>query len=298
MPRVYPAPRVNACGHPDRPHVAKGCCRSCYRSTAVANTCGHPERPHHAKGRCQPCYTRDFHGTYLRDWKRAHPMRYRATCHPRRRVYIGGLCESCYRQTQTPLCHPERPYWKAGLCSTCYAARPTAPRATCHPDKPRVVADGRCMSCFDRDRRAALSPEETHEVHVATYRKRTRKPLVGPVSEYAGELTYLDCPHCGETELINTDDRPLACQVCGERAKVKDIWLFVPPLPHPKQAEYTRDYMARLRANDPAGYRAKQAEDRARKKAQREAMEQRVGRLSWGSEPEQPTWLTWDERAA
>jgi hypothetical protein len=256
-------------------------------SSAVAvNTCGHPERRHYAKDRCRSCYQRDFRQPYLRDWKRANPMRYKATCeHRRRRAHIGGLCEPCYQKTQTPVCHPERPYHKAGLCASCYKARPTAPRATCHPDKPRVVADGRCMSCFDRDRRAALSPETKREANVATYRKRTRKPLTGPVTEYAGELTYLDCPHCGETELINVDDRPLTCQICGERAKVKDIWLFVPPLAHPKQAQYSRDYAARLRATDPARYKAKHDRGNAQAKARREAMERRV------------RWLTWEEVA-
>jgi hypothetical protein len=55
-------PRAPECGHPRRPHKARGLCGSCYATWCQQQPgrrlpeCGHPERPHASKGMCAPCY--------------------------------------------------------------------------------------------------------------------------------------------------------------------------------------------------------------------------------------------------
>jgi hypothetical protein len=50
-----------------------------------------------------------------------------------------------------------RPHYANGRCKQCHEAwyrevHPR-PRATCHPNRVRYSADGKCVSCFVRDRR-------------------------------------------------------------------------------------------------------------------------------------------------
>jgi hypothetical protein len=52
----------------------------------------------------------------------------RPTCHPDRKLYAKGRCNSCYRlwrlsqKTERAICHPDRPHVAKGLCRNCYKA--------------------------------------------------------------------------------------------------------------------------------------------------------------------------------
>lgn len=91
----------------------------------TANTCGHPDRPHRAKGKCGPCYMTD----YLKEnpevvsgnaWLKAHPEAARAhaqrqrlrkrNCTPEQYEQLwneqGGKCAN-------PRCQAAYPLWPA-----------------------------------------------------------------------------------------------------------------------------------------------------------------------------------------
>ena len=110
-------------------------------------------------------------------------------CHPNRKHFALGLCESCYgkekhkRQKESghtnsvkARCHPDRPHVAKGKCKQCYKRyyRKQNPnkckkldkekrekrkkggwenpiKARCHPDRPHL-ANGKCKLCYYRDR--------------------------------------------------------------------------------------------------------------------------------------------------
>jgi hypothetical protein len=75
--------RIPTC-HPERKHIAKGLCHSCYRRGSPRASC-HPDRPHIARGLCAGCYAKA-----LSPW---------ATCHPDRKARTKEkLCGSCYNR--------------------------------------------------------------------------------------------------------------------------------------------------------------------------------------------------------
>lgn len=82
---------------------------------SVISSLCHPERKHYAKGLCQSCYV-----------MRTRPG-VKATCHPNRKHKAHGLCIKCYensgyrdRNNKKATCHPDLAHHAKGLCKTCY----------------------------------------------------------------------------------------------------------------------------------------------------------------------------------
>lgn len=71
MPVGHPGKPPATC-HPDRPHLARGLCNSCYQSWWKAEN---PEK-----------------------WADRQKKKPRATCHPERAALARGLCSTCYRR--------------------------------------------------------------------------------------------------------------------------------------------------------------------------------------------------------
>lgn len=81
--------------HPDRKHIAKSLCGSCYndryrrafeKAPTKFPTC-HPESPLYCKDMCESCYSKFRYYNHIT----------KATCHPERRHKANGLCVSCYK---------------------------------------------------------------------------------------------------------------------------------------------------------------------------------------------------------
>jgi len=96
-------------------------------------------------------------------------------------------------------CHPTLKLKAKGLCASCYDKQrsPSAPRATCHPERARASKDGLCQMC--RDRRHYVQNTIAHERR-RSYRftyNLNRKYLITP-DEYEAILTRQDggCAIC------------------------------------------------------------------------------------------------------
>jgi len=172
-------------------------------------------------------------------------------------------------------------------CQDCRRAKSSRYRAN-HLEATRAAARVYMREYSKRPevkarRQVYMADEARLAQHRDYLRRRTHQPLVGPLVDYEGQRTYLDCPACGQTELINVVDRPLTCQVCGARADRRRMWLFVPePEDIERARKKRRDYLARLKVNEPERYRAQWERASAMKKAKRDAMLSRVGRLDDG----------------
>lgn len=73
---------------------------------------------------------------------------------------------SRYERMPPALCHPERKEHCKRLCRQCYNAGVEAPKATCHPTKPRAGGGGLCRQCY-----ANLPHVKTRAVMVRRLRK-------------------------------------------------------------------------------------------------------------------------------
>lgn len=99
------APRIPECGHPDRPHAARGMCHACYQKSKAgwtASSC-HPDRPVLANGLCAKCYRK---GRYDKDPETAQRQARETGARTRKRLReqlieaYGGKC-SCPKCPET-----------------------------------------------------------------------------------------------------------------------------------------------------------------------------------------------------
>ena len=104
--------KVNTCGHPNRPHYARGMCVQCYRRwryemegkpkppiPSQVPTCGHTDRPHYADGLCHPCYQRRLRNGSELIRVRGQRGRQNDICgHVLSRHYGLGMCHTCYKR--------------------------------------------------------------------------------------------------------------------------------------------------------------------------------------------------------
>lgn len=120
----------------------------------------HPERPHEARGLCKSCY--DIH-RFKGDFGINKP----SSCHPKVRAYARTLCLPCYaerKKLNLPLpprtrvnkiakCHPEQKHYSNGLCRDCYLnhLRKSFGPAVCHPNRIAYRKKDRlCRACVSR----------------------------------------------------------------------------------------------------------------------------------------------------
>ncbi|MGW0169551.1 endonuclease VII domain-containing protein [Streptomyces sp. NPDC003343] len=67
------------------------------RPSKPSATC-HPDRPHVARGLCGSCYQREWKAENPEKWEARKRGKPRATCHPERPALARSLCSTCYRR--------------------------------------------------------------------------------------------------------------------------------------------------------------------------------------------------------
>lgn len=129
--------------------TVKTCSEPCRRGVLSRNKTKdrkaecHPDRKHYSRGMCETCYSRE-------KWRRLHGSKPRVPNAPKLRPEP--------RQPAKVLCgHADLPHKGHGLCSRCYDRQyKSSKSAACHPDRPHHTK-GLCEACY----RVCRTVEET-----------------------------------------------------------------------------------------------------------------------------------------
>jgi hypothetical protein len=127
------------------------------------------------------------------------------TCHPDRRLYAKGRCNSCYRKwrltqkKERATCHPDRPHVAKGLCRNCY-------KALCDKRLPKERLSARWRKA-DLKHTFGLTPEQVAEMR---QRQGDKCGMCGQPFG-ADRMTRPHVDHCHTTGQI----RGLLCFRCN-----------------------------------------------------------------------------------